>query len=238
MHAPAAAPRSIAAVGTPPLTPAPPRAPAAYGFALLKFQLSSEKKDFNLAPLVGSGMPAPVAHDAELPHSKRSSVYDAEAGDDPWPSKPAVPHPSRHSSSAYSTAMTNPGLGKRHAPAPQEAARPAGPLPVPMPGRYMASYYQPGAGLLGPMDSFPAMPAMPGRSEQDTAEMAATIEQIQALNAQLTDMVGGRGFRPHGGGSRYSEEAAAGPGDTATAAGAAAPAATRRFSQDGGQHSM
>ena len=133
--------------------------------------------------------PAP-ARDPDLPHSKRSSFYDEETADESWPSKP---HPPRYSSSAYSSAVTAPGLGKRHLPAPQEAARPLGPLPVPMPGRYMAQYYQPGAGGF-PSGAFDEgiPPAMTARSQQDTAEMAATMEQIQALNAQLTDMIGGK----------------------------------------------
>jgi hypothetical protein len=205
----------LLSIEAPSLICPPPRAAAAYGFALLKFQLSSEKRDFNLAPLVGVGMPIPTAHDPELPHSKRSSVYDAEAGDDAWPSKPGpIPVRSGYSSSAYSSAMTAPGLGKRHLTAPQEAARPPGPLPLP--GRYMGQYYQSGAG------GFPAgafdegiFSAMPGRSEQDTAEMAATIEQIQALNAQLTDMIGGKRSP---GRLSYSEDAEVAMGGGAAAA--------------------
>ena len=208
----------------PPLTRPPPRGPAAYGFALLKFQLSSEKKDFNLAPLTGTGPPAPPARDAELPHSKRSSAsgYDPEAHDEPWPAK-AGPH-SSHQNSAYSSAATTPGLGKRHPPTPQETARPLGPLPVP--GRYMARYHQPGAG--GGLPAGAAVdegmfPMMTGRSEQDTAEMAATMEQIQALNAQLTDMIGGKVSSAR---LSYSE-------DAEPEAGGGGPASPRRQGSQG-----
>jgi hypothetical protein len=90
----------------------------------------------------------------------------------------------------------------------------------------MARYHQPGAGgglPAGAAADEGMFPMMTGRSEQDTVEMAATIEQIQALNAQLTDMIGGKVSSAR---LSYSE-------DAEPEAGGGGPAAPRRQGSQG-----
>ena len=234
---------------------------AAYGFALLKFQLSSEKRDFILAPLVGAVYPpypsvhgAPQVDGSDPGHSKRMSQSDIEISEDPWL---ATKGPVQRNSAP--TAMTA-SVAKRYSSAlHHDVARPGTgtgvllgglgmgpPVPPPsVPGRYMARYqFQPaagggGGGLGAGSAVYGEAPAPGGAGNYEAdSEMAATIEQIQALNAQLTDMISGKGSPTRS--YREAEEAAA-----ALAAGAAAqngnggPGPARmRYAVDGGEEAV